>query len=97
MVGALAYRLGAFPKRAVGGVVPIDRIKEASDSTAARIGEGIEPIGTPLVTSGMSQPVREWLLPQLGVPGIDSTAGGGVDRSLPAPELRAGSPVGVSA
>jgi hypothetical protein len=95
LTGALAYRLGQMPKKAIGGFVSLDAIRKA-----ARISSGAEPIATPVAVSGASPEVLEWLQDVLRderlsiVSGVDGSASA-LDAEGTAP-LQPGSPVGVS-
>jgi hypothetical protein len=81
LIGALAYRYGVLPKRAVGGVTPIEQMRDASrlGGRAAPQGAGVgpRPIATPVTMGGLAAEVRQWLAPQLDALGWISVAGGG--------------------
>ncbi len=95
LIGALAYRLGQMPKKAIGGFVAIAAIREA-----AWISAGAEPIATPVAVSGASPEVLEWLQDALRgerlsiVSGVTGSASG-QDGEAPV-SLQPGSPIGVS-
>ncbi|HXV76289.1 MAG TPA: hypothetical protein VD788_08215 [Candidatus Polarisedimenticolaceae bacterium] len=101
LLGALAYRFGALPREAVGGVTPIDDIlgaDRARPSAAAGPGDTlVTPIATPVQISGLTGAVRRWLEPQLDELGFMVVAGGegapGDDAATP---LVPGAPVGVA-
>ncbi len=87
MVGALAYRLGRMPKKAVGGFVTLENIRQA-----ARMAGGAEPIATSLSSSGVAPEVMNWLEDALsaeGIPIAGSSYGGAGDRKPggPGPHL----------
>ncbi len=99
IVGALAYRYGLLPKRAIGGVTPIeDMLDSARAATAVPAASGgPAPIGTPLQMAGLAPAVREWLVPQLERHGFVPVAGGGrlSDTDAGPGELAPGMPVGI--
>lgn len=98
-VGALAYRYGLIPKRAIAGVTPFEDVLAARQSRGAAApasSPGLAPIATPLAVSGLAEPVRRWLEPQLAQAGLVAVAGtGSASPDAPAVDPYAGMPVGV--
>lgn len=101
LIGALSYRLGALPKRPIAGVTPLPAMREAARAggsfPGARTQSGLEPIGTPVLATGIADEVRRWLGSELEPLGFALAPGGrGAGAGdEPAPALRPGSPVGV--
>jgi hypothetical protein len=98
LVGSLSYRFGLMPKRAIGGVTPVDSMRAASVAVGAgRPGEtgGLAPITTPVMVGGAVAPVRDWLSNQLEGTGLAAVAAGGGPGETVAQELRPGSPVAI--
>jgi hypothetical protein len=100
LLGAMAYRFGSLPTEPIAGVTPISDILRASmgpTATARSEASLVQPIGTPIQVSGLTPAVQEWVAPQFDALGFRLVAGGGTEGGeAPAPELKAGSPVGVS-
>ncbi len=98
LVGALAYRYGALPRRAIGGVTPIEDVWAAGDdgggASAPASAPGLGPIATPVTVSGLVEPVRRWLEPRLQQVGLVAVSGGAMADSPPR-EPYPGMPVGV--
>jgi len=99
LIGALAYRFGAMPKKAIAGVTPIDDILDAQRAQGARPPQGsaVTAISAPIHVGGLAPVVWDWLAPQLEEMGFVLTAGGsgGSTATVPA-TIRPGSPVGVA-
>lgn len=107
LIGALSYRMGAFPKDAIAGVTPIADILDArrargsssaSDPSATRI-------ATPVIAGGLTAEVRAWLAPALEPMGFVLTPGSSSVSSAGASDgsrklaqgtgFAPGSPIGV--
>lgn len=94
--GALSYRLGAMPRRAIGGVTRLVDMERADRSTSPPSVDSVEPIATPVHLGGLPAAVRAWLAPRLAEHGLDATAGGAAGgKRVDAEPLRPGAPVGV--
>ena len=92
--GALSYRLGAFPRRAIGGVTRLEDMERAV--LAGRPdGAGPRPIATPVHLGGVPLSIRAWATGELADLDLVATSGGGRLRGASVPTLVAGSPVGV--
>lgn len=75
LFGALSYRMGAFPERAIAGVTRIEDMRAAdlamlpssppavadAELDAPGAAGGLRPIATPVAYSGLTPRVREWL------------------------------------
>jgi hypothetical protein len=98
LVGALAYRFGGLSKEPIGGVTPFEdmrRARRASGGVAATPG-GPTRIGTPLVVSGVTEPIRDLLAAELERFGFVMVPGGAGSGGPEAPRaLEPGSAVGV--
>jgi len=94
LFGALSYRLGGLPRRAIGGVTRIDQMRAA---VLAGPAAGMpEPIATPLSASRLHPDVRRWLAEELDGTGLHVVAAGGSGSTVPAAPLEPGSAVGVA-
>lgn len=96
--GALSYRMGALPRRAIAGVTRIEDMERAARSTSAPAdAAGFVPIAAPVHFGGLAPAVRAWLAPRLAEFGLSGALGGdrSDDEGGPGTGLRPGSPVGV--
>lgn len=101
LVGALSYRMGAFPEEAIGGVTPIEQMRGAADraaglAAAAAAEDAVtRPIATPVHVGGLSPAVRRWAAPLFREHGLSPVAGGSGGATAGHAPLRGGSPVGA--
>jgi len=96
LFGALGYRLGTIPRRAVGGVVRIEDMEAAGLATAsAPGGSAAVPIATPLTIVGASPATLGWIAPRLAELGLTAAPAGGGSGELTTAPPEPGSPVGV--
>jgi hypothetical protein len=93
LVGALAYRLGAFLKEPIAGITPIQYMLDVGTADArasrpsplpSRVSSGpaeFEPIDTPLVAAGIPAWLLQELAPDLDRIGLGGAVAGGAASS----------------
>jgi hypothetical protein len=102
LIGALSYRMGVMPRKAIAGVTPIATMLDAAQqaATTAPTSALARPIRTPLMTAGLHPALKEWAHEQLEAFGLEWSDGGAVSSggasSAAGQPLEAGGPVGIA-
>lgn len=97
LIGALAYRMGAIPRRAIAGVTPIADMHDSRRRVASALEEqaALRPIATPLMVGGLAPALRDWARPLFEAIGMQPVSGGVDAGGLASGSLVPGGPLGV--